>query len=461
MQVQEFTKNQFLDGTTPKHLEVKIIQKKVGKEDGNVSIKSLTISEENIIADSMTLKESAIATGDFYLGGCITSTFSITLINVKNTLFEKFGTYTLEEVEEENCYTCYHIESTIYTQSIDKIPLFHGRINSSKSSEQSSRMNISAVDDFDALKEVQISYKEFLDVCIYNKFPLTLAEVYKRFFSWLFNTKLKEPSYSARTTIQGYYTDFLTVAPMRDALFQFDPLGQNKYSNTDFVNAYTMIQAVCDINCMMGIINRSNRLEIRSRYSVDIKTNSQSVEPYKSLKLDFTDFVLSNSTEIKRADGGFAKYVGKPFKKNIYAIVGNWLIDSLGMSVLGTEDSADSFEGLFGYPAYTVVCQGRPWIECCREPIKVHVQFHPNDVGDDKLFEEYEAYVFDRTLSGIQNLTDTYTFEPIYNYDNRVNKNGGNMSRRMDNLESSKPTAQYVTEIPTEFQSGTVYYIRK
>lgn len=200
--VSQTTKDLYLQGSVPKNITISIPNK------------NITITNEDIVSESMTLTETLNSSETIDFKGCIASVFKIQTVDIVQDILGEY------------------MEVSITIQGGDTIPLFHGYID---------------------------------DVSNLNHEDLTCEIVaYDRLYML------------SQTDVLSWYNSLtfpITVKAFRDSLFTYlgieqvavtlpnDSRSLNKVYNESTMIALDVIKAICQINARLGRINREDKFE--------------------------------------------------------------------------------------------------------------------------------------------------------------------------------------------------------
>ena len=340
----------------------------------------ITLRNEDILADSLELKE-AIESGDnLSFQGCIAASLKVECFNlVDETLVGQ------------------RIEADITADNTQTIPLFRGFI--SEVTNATHEEFTTTIRAYDALYNINNR-----DVTAwYNSltFPISMINFRNSFFSYVGVTQVADYLPNDGITIQKAIDDKVIVGEK-------------------------IIKAICQLNGRYGRINRSGLFEyvhlvegVEALYPREDLYPADDIYPAAENALDnvakayykdisFENYRVSPITKVQliNKDGAIAASAGSG--TNIFTVQNNPLLWGLNVNTLQAIASNlyNTVQGLWYTPS-NVECVGLPYVEC----------------GDFVMMAArrsiIRAYVLTRTLKGIQILEDSFSadgdrYQPIY-----------------------------------------------
>jgi len=363
IRVTDTTKNAYKSDSTLKDIVVRIPDA------------SLTLTNEDILADSLELKE-AIESGDnLSFQGCIASSFKIECFNLVDETLE--GKWI-------ECDIVAHVEDPADEETI---PLFRGYISEvTNTTHEEFTTEIRAYDALYTINNTDVT-------SWYNglTFPLTIKSMRDSFFSRMGVTQV---------------ADYLPN----------DGMSVNKTIEDKVIVGATIIKAICQVNGRYGRISRNGQFEY-----VHLVEGTEAIYPREDLfpaddLYPSAENALDNISKAYYTDISFENYRVSPINKvqlinkegqiaavygsgtNVFTLKDNPLIWGKTSAQLASvaQNLYNTIHGLWYTPS-EVECVGLPYVEC----------------GDFVLMAArrsiIRAYVLTRTLKGIQILTDSYT----------------------------------------------------
>lgn len=340
----------------------------------------ITLTNEDILADSLELKEAIESSDNLSFQGCIASSFKVECFNlVDDTLVGE------------------RIEADITADDTQTIPLFRGFI--SEVTNTTHEEFTTTIRAYDAL--YRINNKDV--TAWYNSlsFPISIINFRNSFFNHVGVTQVADYLPNDGVTIQKTIDDKIIVGEK-------------------------IIKAICQINGRYGRINRSGLFEyvhlvegVEALYPREDLYPDDDIYPAAENALDnvakayYKDISFENyrvlpitRVQLVNKDGTIAASAGSG--TNIFTVENNPLVWGLNASALSAvaTNLYNTIQGLWYTPAQ-VDCVGLPYVEC----------------GDFVMMAArrsiVRAYVLTRTLKGIQILEDSYSADgdrqqPVY-----------------------------------------------
>ncbi len=322
------------------------------------------IDNSQIISESMTITESICSSQNLTFGECCASMFEVTVADVLMDLTGKEFMATVEIGGYEMALGVYRVESFVREQADRR------------------RKKITAYDrmlNFDI--DVADWYQELT-------FPLTLKQF--------------RDSLCSHVGVMQVMTEL----PMDDTQL-------TKTIEPEQLDGRKVLMAICEINGCFGNFDKTGRLTYKflgtsslfpseTLYPDDElfpaeMTNAETLSYYKQSETHYEDYVVSpiDKVQIRQEEGDVGASYGPG--SNCYVIQGNYLVyGKSGQELLSI--AATLYEQISGrlYRPCQIVGPALPWVE----------------VGDGIICyttdDVIETYCLERTLKGIQGMTDTY-----------------------------------------------------
>lgn len=435
----------------------------------------LTIPHKNIYYESMRLKESIMDSNRVEFVGCIASAFEIQVYGVNEKLKNEL------------------IRASIKTEGTEIIKLFEGYVDSAKMQSNKNYKKITAYDVLYTKGEIDVAnwYKSLT-------FPITLKNLRDSLFNYIGITQ-------APITLPN-------DSVMIDR--QYDPKS---------LKSLNVIKAICQINGAFGIINRNGLFEYRILAQNIIDAVYPSVSLFPSTGLFPADPNVAMAVAERLADEveaeafsfyrnvDFEEYEVKPVDKitireseedagitygtgeNNYIIQSNIFAYGLSKDVL-QQIAKNIYKNVRGvsFRPFTSSNNGLPWVECGVDAVTYYVT-DPTGTGVMPLSDNTDAsenmnvasfYVFDRELTGIQALKDSYSAqgeeyqsEFITDLQTQIDTIKKNQGADMSYIEDNYYDKDYiddmfenfggggianiikVNEIPIPYETGTLYVV--
>ena len=340
----------------------------------------ITLSNEDIVSDSLELKEAIESSGNLSFQGCIAASL-------------KVECFTLVDDTLEGMW----IEADIVADNTQTIPLFRGYI--SEVTNQTHEEFTTVIRAYDALYKINNT-----DVTSwYNglSFPMTVQAFRNSFFTRVGVTQV---------------ADYLTN----------DGITIQKTIEDKVIMGSKIIKAICQINGRFGRISRTGRFEYvhlteaaEALYPAEDLYPDDDIYPSDENAVDnvlkahysaisFENYRVASIDKVQVIDksGQIAASAGSG--SNIFTLKDNPLVWGLSSANLRAvaRNLYNTVQGLWYTPS-EVKCVGLPYVEC----------------GDFVLMSArlsiIRSYVLSRTLKGIQAITDSFKApgdkkQPVY-----------------------------------------------
>ena len=340
----------------------------------------ITLSNEDIVSDSLELKEAIESSGNLSFQGCIAASL-------------KVECFTLVDDTLEGMW----IEADIVADNTQTIPLFRGYI--SEVTNQTHEEFTTVIRAYDALYKINNT-----DVTSwYNglSFPMTVQAFRNSFFNRVGVTQV---------------ADYLTN----------DGITIQKTIEDKVIMGAKIIKAICQINGRFGRISRTGRFEYvhlteaaEALYPAEDLYPDDDIYPSDENAVDnvlkahysaisFENYRVASIDKVQVIDksGQIAASAGSG--TNIFTLKDNplvWGLSSANLQAVA-RNLYNTVQGLWYTPS-EVKCVGLPYVEC----------------GDFVLMSArlsiIRSYVLSRTLKGIQAITDSFKApgdkkQPVY-----------------------------------------------
>lgn len=392
--VNDETKSTYKSDSSHKELEIRI-------PDANI-----VLTNEDIVTESLELKEAIENSGNLSFQGCIASSLKFECFNlVDETLEGKW------------------IECDITADETETIPLFRGYISEVTNATHEEFTTV--IRAYDALYDINNK-----DVTAwYNNltFPMSIQALRNSFFQFVGVTQA---------------VDYLPN----------DGISVQKSIEDKVIMGATIIKAICQINGRYGRISRTGLFEY-----VHLVEGTEALYPREDLYPDDDIYpadenALESVSKAYYSQISFENYRVAPITKvqlieksgqiaatygtgtNIFTLKDNPLIWGLSAQLLQSvaNNLFNTIQGLWYTPSQ-IECVGLPYVEC----------------GDFVLMTArrsiIRAYVLARTLKGIQILNDSYQadgdrYQPTYVPDiqTQTNANAQNISNETERASSAE-----------------------
>ncbi len=409
--VNDDTKNAYKSDASHKEIVVRI------------PAANLTLTNEDIVAESLELKESIESSGNLSFQGCNAASFKIECFNLVDETLE--GQW---------------IEADIQADETQVIPLFRGYISEVTNATHEEFTTI--IRAYDAL--YQINTKDV--TAWYNSltFPISIINMRNSFFRYVGVTQVPDYLPNDAITVQKTIEDKVIVGSR-------------------------IIKAICQLNGRFGRISRSGLFEY-----VHLTEATEALYPREDLypaddiypssenaldnvlkayykKIEFENYRVQVITKVQIIDkeGQIAAQSGSG--TNTFTLKDNPLVWGLAANTLTAiaTNLLNTIQGLWYTPSH-IECVGLPYIEC----------------GDFVLMSArrsiVRAYVLTRTLKGIQNLFDSYQADgdkmlPVYIPDTttKVNQNAQNITNETNRATTAERNEANTRQTQINNEAGT------
>lgn len=322
----------------------------------------LTVGTDQIDYESMELTESLSETESIEFVGCISSSFKITLHKVSENLKNE------------------RIEAYISSGNTDEIPLFHGIVDDVSISADKSHKTLKCYDELYTKGNTEIAewYKSI-------EFPITIGQFRNRLFSYVGITQVE------------------TILPNDDIEIE-------KQYSPNTMKALDAIMSICQINGVFGIINRENKFEYRTSPKSETAQVTEEIEFQKSLEFQEYEVNPVDKLTIRQTEQDEGVSYGEG--ENNYIIQGNMFTLNLDEETLLqiAENIYPNVEGFY-YTPFESDNNGFPWIEVGNDIVSYETYDYDNSTEEHAVYKTLKFFILSRTLSGIQNLRDSYSAE--------------------------------------------------
>lgn len=391
--VNDATKSAYKSDVSHKEVEIRI------------PAADITLTNEDIVSESLELKEAIENSGNLSFQGCIASSL-------------KFECFNLVDETLEGMW----IEADITADETDTIPLFRGYISEVTNATHEEFTTV--IRAYDALQKINNT-----DVTAwYNglTFPMSILNLRNSFFAQVGITQV---------------ADYLPN----------DGIMVQKTIEDKVIMGGKVIKAICQINGRFGRISRDGLFEYvhlvegaEALYPREDLYPADDIYPSDENALDnvskayytsisFENYRVASITKVQiiRKDGQIASTAGSG--SNVFTLKDNplaWELSDSALSAVAT-NLYNTIKGLWYTPS-EIACVGLPYIEC----------------GDFVLMAArrsiIRAYVLGRTLKGIQAITDAYQAEgdrtqPVYIPDIQAQTNAN--AQAITNETANRETA--------------------
>lgn len=344
---------------------------------------NLTIPNNKIVKDSMSLSESLCSGSNIEFIGCISSSLKIKIYNLNEKIKGK------------------KIELYAQADNTEIIPLFKGIVDSATIQAERAFKEIVAYDVLYTAGQREIA-------SWYNSisYPTTLGAIRNSLFSLL-----------GINVVQETLPNDILVIP------------EKKFENVESMKALTVIKSICQANGVFGIIDRYGNFAFRKPVAAfDMLFPGDDVFPgddlipvangeargvgyfgydgYKSI--EYEEYFITPVERIQIRDNEDDPGVTYGSSGNKYIIQSNMFFFELEDSaILDAERRMADYVGAVSYHPSKIECLGLPFVECgdiVSYPITRHF-------GEEGNYDISTFVVMSRTLKGSQLLFDSFESE--------------------------------------------------
>jgi len=321
----------------------------------------IEITTEQLDLESMELVESISEDDSIEFIGCNASQFKISIHGVEENL----------KGEE--------IEAKIQVGETDEIPLFHGYVDDVTVSANKSHKTLKCYDSLHKIAE-----KDVASFYVNLTFPITLKDFRDSLFAYIGITQ-------EETTLPN------------------DDIEIDKQYSPKTMKALEVVKAICQINGVFGIIDRSNIFRYRVPKKTDTATVDEAIAYQKNLQLQEYYVKPVDKLQIRQTEQDEGVEYGSG--DNTYIIQGNMFTLGLESDVLElmAQNIYPNVSGFF-YMPFKSNNNGFPWLEC-GDYVSYSIYDYDNSTVGNPVYKTVYFYILSRTLSGIQNLRDVYEAE--------------------------------------------------
>lgn len=405
--VNDETKNAYKSDASHKSLVVRI------------PAANITLTNEDILADSLELKEAIENSGNLSFQGCIAASFKIECFNlVDETLEGK------------------RIECDITADETETIPLFRGYISEvTNATHEEFTTVIRAYDALYAINQRDVT-------SWYNSltFPISIKNFRDSFFSHVGVSQVADYLPNDGITIQKTIEDkVITGGKIIRAICQVN----GRYGRIGRIGLFEYVHLVEGIEALYP---REDLYPADDIYPADENALDVVSKAFYT-KIEFENYRVAPITKVQiiEKSGQITATFGSG--TNVFTLKDNPLVWGLAANVRNAvaQNLYNTIQGLWYIPAH-VECVGLPYIEC----------------GDFVMMTArrsiVRSYVLSRTLKGIQIINDSYRadgdrLQPAYIPDvqTEVNANKDNISINKTNIsnETTRATRAEAAEAST------------
>lgn len=408
-----------------------------GQAHKNITISIPSINESfyasNINGESLNVKESVFDSDSLEFVGCISSTFQVEVMNIEYLAVGQYIVATMT-IDEE-------------LVSPNEITLFRGYIAAIENTLDIGKKKITAYDELYykcSDKDISSWYNSLI-------FPITIEDFRDSLFGYL-------DIYQVMTTLPN------------------DSVEIEKIYDPKELNALTVIRNICQLNGVMGIINRDGEFEYRKMS----KSSVTSMPYYK--KISFEGYKVNKITQVVVRDSQDDE------NPQSYGSGDNKYIVQNNMFIRGLSDETKAlvakniYENIcdFEYIPFKADILGQPWLEC-GDWVRFYVV---KVVGGQQQYDIKDFVILNREFKGCQELEDSFESRGNQNQKLFISDIGTSIdlietkvdelkddiddikddvkdheSRISDLEKSSGLKASSVTEVPENWEKNHIYFI--
>lgn len=381
---------------------------------------SVTITNTELHQNSFELKEKLFSGNNIVFGSCESSVVNFTVSNVFTQLKNKWV----------------NISITLDNDTDNRFNLGRYKIYSDVPTADRKKRNIVA---YDAL------------------YDILQADV----AGW-YNNVL--PNKNSKVTLKAFRNSFFNYFGIEQE--EIDLVNDNmiveKTVEPETLSGKNVINAICEINGCFGRIGRDGKFKyVYLPQSIEGLYPAQDLYPSENLyprasdstiigtgsyipPCTYEDYKVQSISglQIRQEEDDIGAQVGSA--DNMYVIQDNFLVYGKGASDLKTiaENVLDKIKGIV-YKPFNTKARGNPCIE----------------VGDSVRLntktQRVETYVFERTLSGIQSLRDSYASTGTEKLDKKVNSIQRSITQLKGKTSELKRTSEEILLSVTDLERNT------
>ena len=376
---------------------------------------NLTVDMEHIVQESFSLKESVLESDSIEFVGCVSSEMSVQLYGVTQDLKNQLVQVSIKVITGYDEH-----EQPIYS---DSVPLFYGKVDSVEMEANHNKRKITAYDLLYTFGNVEVA--DWYNNMVFPEGGLELGAIRNRLFIYI-NEKLGTPT-------------LLQAAPYYPSVNELpnDRIKVKKQYKPKTLRSIDVIKSICQINGVFGVVNR-NIIDGASVFEYRVLTDIID-EPAYPGSTTFTPFIpgVTSSSGSRFPDTyvpyyrgiDYQEYTVKPVDKvtiresedkqgyyygtgeNNYIIQGNIFAYKLPQKTI-EKMARNIYTNVRNivYRPYESENDGVPWIECGADVVSfMQYDYERSAAQHTDVYTEHKYYVFNRTLSGIQALKDSYS----------------------------------------------------
>lgn len=391
----------------------------------------VAITEDNIVSESMKLKQSACDESKLKFGGCIAAQFEIDLINTETRSFAsdlegKWISVRLTHIfpngmllyPSANIYPGRYYPGEITAEQ--SFYLFSGYIDSAKVDR--SNKNIRHIVAYDMMAKINELDATSLIYGKINTGELTIGSIFSIIFS----------HYNIPYNQYGINTFFQTsIGDVNGTIVANIPAKNTDwYSDNSLLTAGEAIKSICE---MLGLFGQIIPTESKGYFDMFSLLNKTKAEKYEFNEKFYSEEYMSNGYTAVQVTQGSESRSGKStvfyfsftpdnISDKIYDMSDNIFAWQEGLAEGANPSTyiSNLYNNAAGkrfynsnFTPFTARVDGRPWVEVGD---KIAIVTYKTDVDGDYVYDEtgnplketFNSYVLSRTLSGIKALKDDF-----------------------------------------------------
>lgn len=428
---------------------------------------AFTLTQKQIIAESMELKEAISESDTLEFVGCISSQFRLHVVGVKQKLKNK-------DIHVE--ISCNH----------GRVTLFNGTINSD---ERTANRRVKEIIAYDALYGLSgVDATQFVNELTY---PITVKNFRGRFFDFI-------GIYQKTQTLK--IDNIQIVKPVSTPVDNTPYLPENKT-----LTALDVIKSICQAEGVFGIINREGEFEYRqlAKYTTDdgaypgtelitpfvpgvasetIVEDAQFYPSYRSLSLETYNVNNIHTVTVKQNDDSQTKGYYS-LGGNKYTVLGN--LFTMYQELPNLERFAGAIADNIAdvdFTPFDAECIGLPFIEC-GDAVDFYVyDFEASEKQKKDVYVIQTFFILSRTFTGIMSTKDVFNAtaekkkkrvsdlgirvsldaktEQLEKEVKEVKEQSSGYDGRISELENNSLKCKSVASLPTQTEPNTIYLIQ-
>lgn len=375
---------------------------------------NLTVDMEHIVQESFSLKESVLESDSIEFVGCVSSEMSVQLYGVTQDLKNQLVQVSIKVITGYD-----QQEQPIYS---DSVPLFYGKVDSVEMEANHNKRKITAYDLLYTAGNIEVApWYNSLNFNAHGGKGLTLREIRNSLFTYL-NTKL--------ISLVGVGIEQVSTTLPNDTGVYI-----KKQYKPKTLRSIDVIKSICQINGVFGVINRQIGASVNFEYRVlteliddpaypgsttftplipGVTSGSDSRFPESYVpyyrNIDYQEYTVKPVDKITIRESEDKEGVSYGSGENNYIIQGN-----IFAYKLTKENKKKLAKRIYPnicnivYRPFDAENDGIPWVECGADVVSyLQYDYAQSAAQHTDVYTERKYYVFNRTMSGIQALKDTY-----------------------------------------------------